>query len=206
MPDSVIAVSERIRASDPRNTPALRMLAETYREKNDTTKRLDVLGALAAAEPTNIRLIQDVVNEYAAMGHAQQAIPLVRDLLQNNPGDPALLNLAWLVYLNAKDYEGAINVGTELVRVDTAQATADFYSRLAAAYLAVNQPQKAGEASALGAKKFPNDPSLALFAAQSMYKSGNLQQAEDAAKKAVAANPKNAQGYFLLATIQSALN
>src|SRR3954468_22389955 len=101
MPDSVIAVSERIRASDPRNTPALRMLAETYRAKNDTTKRLDVLGALAAAEPTNIKLIQDVVNEYAAMGHSPQAIPLVRDLLQNNPGDPQLLNLAWLVYLNA---------------------------------------------------------------------------------------------------------
>src|SRR3954468_6970286 len=101
MPDSVIAVSERIRANDPRNTPALRMLAETYRAKNDITKRLDVLAALAPAEPTNIKLIQDVVNEYAAMGHSPQAIPLVRDLLQNNPGDPQLLNLAWLVYLNA---------------------------------------------------------------------------------------------------------
>src|SRR4029077_9444072 len=112
MPDSVTAVGERIRASDPRNTPALRMLAETYRAKNDTTKLLDVLGALAAADPTNIRLIQDVVAEFAKMGHGQQAIPLMRDLLQNNPGDPALLNLAWLVYLNAKDYQGAIDVGT----------------------------------------------------------------------------------------------
>ncbi|MFL5479302.1 MAG: hypothetical protein ACJ79J_04010 [Gemmatimonadaceae bacterium] len=206
MPDSVIAVSERIRSNDPRNIPALKMLAETYGTKNDTTKRLQVLSALAAADPSNIRMVQDVVADMARLGHPELAVPLMRDLMQNNPGDPQLLNLAWLVYLNAKDYEGAINVGTEMVRVDTAQATADFYSRLAAAYLAVNQPQKAGEASALGAKKFPNDPSLALFAAQSMYKSGNLQQAEDAAKKAVAANPKNAQGYFLLATIQSALN
>src|SRR5438552_14757043 len=171
------------------------MLAETYGTKNDTTKRLQVLRILAAADPTNIRLIQDVVADMARLGHPELAVPLMRDLLQNNPGDPQLLNLAWLVYLNAKDYGGAINVGTEMVRVDTAQATADFYSRLAAAYLAVNQPQKAGEASALGAKKFPNDPSLALFAAQWMYKSGNLQQAGDAAKKAVAANPKNAQGY-----------
>jgi tetratricopeptide (TPR) repeat protein len=126
MPDSVIAVAERVRATDPRNTPALRMLAETYRAKNDTPKLLEVLGALAAADPTNIRLIQDVVNEYAKMGHAQDAIPLVRDLLQNNPGDPALLNLAWLVYLNAKDYQGAIDVGNEMVRVDTAAATADY--------------------------------------------------------------------------------
>lgn len=206
MPDSVIAVSERIRANDPRNIPALKMLAETYRVKNDTTKRLTVLTSLAAADPTNIRLIQDVVNEYAAMGHASQAVPLVRDLLQNNPGDPQLLNLAWLVYLNAKDYEGAINVGTEMVRVDTAAATADFYRRMVAAYSALNQPQKASEIAAVGMKKYPSDPTLGLLVANSLYKSGQLQLALDAATKAVAADPKNAQAYFLLATIQGAMN
>ena len=206
MDDSVIAVAERIRASDPANIVALRRLADTYRTKSDTTKMLQVLGALAAADPTNIKLIQDVVAEYAKMGHADQAVPLMRDLIQNNPGDPQLLNLAWLVYLNAKDFNDAINTGTEMVRVDTAAATADYYSRLAGAYSAMNQPQKASEAAARGATKFPNDPNLALFRAQTLYKEGNLQLALDAAKKAVAANPKNPQGYFLLATIQGALN
>jgi len=215
--DSVVAVAERVSASDPRNTPALKMLAEAYRARNDTTKRLEVLSRLAAADPTNIRLIQDVVNEYAAMGHAPQAIPLVRDLLQNNPGDPALLNLAWLVYLNAAGmdtvqasrnatYEAAINVGAELVRVDTAAATADYYTRLAAAYTTINQPQKASEVASIAAKKFPNDPKLSLITANSLYKSGQLQQALDAAKRAVSADPKNAQAYYLLATIQGALN
>ncbi len=206
MPDSVIAVAERVRANDPRNVPALKMLAETYATKNDATKRLQVLSQLAAADPSNIRLIQDVVADMARLGHPEMAVPLMRDLLQNNPGDPALLNLAWLVYLNAKDYEGAINVGNEMVRVDTAAATPDYYSRLAAAYLAINQPQKASEVAALASKKFPGDASIQLFNAQALYKSGQLQQAEDAAKRAVAANPKNAQGYFLLATIQGALN
>lgn len=215
--DSVVAVAERVSASDPRNTPALKMLAEAYRARNDTTKRLEVLSRLAAADPTNIRLLQDVVNEYAAMGHAQQAIPLVRDLLQNNPGDPALLNLAWLVYLNAAGadtvatsraatYEAAINVGLELARVDTSAATADYYTRLAAAYTTINQPQKASEVASLAAKKFPNDPKLSLITANSLYKSGQLQQAVDAAKRAVTADPKNAQAYYLLATIQGALN
>jgi len=202
MPDSVIAVSERLRTNDPKNIPALRMLAETYGTKNDVTKRLQVLSALAAADPTNIRLIQDVVADMARLGHPELAVPLMRDLLQNNPGDPQLLNLAWLVYLNAKDFEGAINVGTEMVRVDTAQATPDYYSRLVAAYMQVNQPQKASEAAALGAKKFPNDPSLALFSIQSDYKAGQLPRALEGAKRAVAANPKNAQAYFLLAQIQ----
>jgi tetratricopeptide (TPR) repeat protein len=206
MDDSVIAVSERIRANDPRNIVALRRLAEIYHSKADTTRELSVLGSLAAADPTNIKLLQDVVNQMAATGHAQQAIPLMRDLLQNNPGDPQLLNLAWLVYLNAKDFQGAIDVGNEMVRVDTATATADYYSRLAGAYASLNQPQKASEAAARGSAKFPNDPTLSLYSAQALYKAGQLQQALDVAKRAVAANPKNPQGYFLLATIQGALN
>lgn len=220
MRDSVIAIAERIRANDPRNGPALRFLATSYRAAidspapgispaqlaSDTTKLLDALAAMAAADPTNTRLVQDVVNTYPQLGRAEQAIPLVRDLLQNNPGDPTLLNQAWLVYLNAKAYQDAINVGTELIRVDTAAATADFYTRLAAAYTALNQPQKASEIANLAAKKFPNDPTLSLITANSLFKAGQLQQALDAAKRALAANPKNPQAYYLLASIQGGLN
>jgi tetratricopeptide (TPR) repeat protein len=220
MDDSVVAVSERIRASDPRNAIALRRLITTYRTridspppgtdptrlKSDTTKLLEALGALAAADPTNIKQIQDVVGEYGRMGRANDAVPIVRDLVQSNPGDPELLKLAWVVYLNAKDFKDAIPAGTELVRVDTAAATADYYARLAGAYSAMGQKQQASEATARGFAKFPGDPNLQLFNAQAIYQSGQLQMALDAAKKAVAANPKNAPGYFLLATVQDSLN
>lgn len=218
--DSAIAVAERVRASDARNIPSLRLLATTYRSmidsprpgvsaavlSSDTTKLLDALGAMAAADPTNLRLVQDVINTYPQLGRPKQAIPLVRDLLQSNPGDPALLNLAWLVYLNAAEYQSAIDVGTEMVRVDTAAATADYYRRLVAAYSSLNLPQKASEAAAQGLKKFPNDATLALLNANNLRKGGNLQMALDAAKKVVASDPKNPQGYFLLASIQSDLN
>lgn len=217
--DSVVAVAERIRANDPRNGPALRMLATSYRTRidspppgvtpaqlsADTTKLLEALAAMAAADPTNIRLVSDVINTYPQLGRAQQAIPLVRDLLQNNPGDPALLNQAWLVYLNAKAYQDAINVGTELIRVDTAAATADFYTRLAAAYSQLGQSQKASEIANLAARRFPNDPTLSLITANELRKAGQLQQALDAAKRAVAANAKNPQAYYLLASIQGDL-
>jgi len=220
MQDSAIAVAERVRASDARNIPSLRLLATTYRSmidsprpgvtaavlSSDTTKLLDALGAMAAADPTNLRLVQDVINTYPQLGRPKQAIPLVRDLLQSNPGDPALLNLAWLVYLNAAEYQSAIDVGTEMVRVDTAAATADYYRRLVAAYSSLNLPQKASEAAAQGLKKFPNDATLALLNANNLRKGGNLQLALDAAKKVVASDPKNPQGYFLLASIQSDLN
>ena len=218
--DSAIAVAERVRATDPRNIPALRLLATTYRSmidsprpgvtpaelSQDTTKLLAALGAMAAADPTNLKLVQDVINTYPQLGRPKDAIPLVRDLLQNNPGDPALLNLAWLVYLNAGDYQSAVDVGTEMARVDTAAATADYYRRLMAAYAALQQPQKAAEVAALATRKFPNDPMLALLNANNLYKGGQLQLALDAVNKVLAADPKNAQAYFLKAQIQSGLN
>jgi tetratricopeptide (TPR) repeat protein len=218
--DSAIAVAERVRTSDPRSIPALRLLATTYRSKidsprpgvppaelsQDTTKLLQSLAAMAAADPTNLKLVQDVINTYPQLGRPKEAIPLVRDLLQNNPGDPALLNLAWLVYLNAGDYQSAVDVGTEMTRVDTAAASADYYRRLVAAYMQLNQPQKASEAAALGTKKFPNDPTLALLTANTLYKGGQLQLALDAVNKVLVADPKNANAYFLKAQIQGALN
>ncbi len=205
MEDSAIAVAERIRANDPRNITALRLLAEIYRGRKDP-KLLEVLPPLAAADPSNIRQIQDVVNTLGEAGQPQLAIPLVRDLLVNNPGDPQLLSLAWLVYLNAKDFERAVSVGNELIRVDTAAATADFYTRLAGAYSGLNQPQLAGEAIARGAAKFPNDPNLVLFNASALLKAGNAQGAADAAKRALVANPKLENAYLILAQAQGQLN
>jgi tetratricopeptide (TPR) repeat protein len=206
MDDSVIAVSERIRASDPTNNVALRRLADTYRTRGDTAKLLVILDSLAVSDPTNIKLVQEVVAEFAKAGHSERAVPLMRGLIQNNPGDPALLNLGWLVYLNAKEYKDAVAAGEEMVQADTAQATADFFGRMVGAYLAMGQPQKAAETAARGIAKFPNDPNLQLFNAQSRYQAGQLQQALDAAKKVIAANPKNPQAYILLATVQDSLN
>ncbi|HMG71461.1 MAG TPA: tetratricopeptide repeat protein [Gemmatimonadaceae bacterium] len=204
--DSVIAVAERIRASDPANVVALRRLNDIYRTRGDTAKQLDILNALAVSDPTNIKLVQEAVEEMAKIGHADRAVPLMQDLIKNNPGDPALLNLGWLVYLNAKDYKSAVAVGEEMVKVDTALATADFFGRMAGAYTAMGQPQKAAETAARGIAKFPNDANLQLFNAQALYQAGQLQQAVDAAKKVIAANPKNPQGYLLLATVQDSLN
>lgn len=205
MEDSAVAVADRIRTNDPHNITALRLLAEIYRGRKDP-KLLEVLPALAAADPTNIRQIQDVINTLGEAGQPQLAVPLIRDLLVNNPGDPQLLSLAWLVYLNAKDFERAVSVGNELIRVDTAAATADFYTRLAGAYSGLNQPQLASEAIARGAAKFPNDPNLVLFNASALLKAGNAQGAADAAKRALVANPKLENAYLILAQAQGQLN
>jgi predicted Zn-dependent protease len=201
--DSVQAIGERIIAKDPRNIPALTWLAEIYRTKNDS-RRLDVLLALLAADPTNIKLQQQVINELAASGQAARAIPFVTNLIQNNPGDPQILKLGWLVMLAAKDYDRALQVGQELIRVDTAAADTTYYIKTAGVYSALNRPADASATLLAGAQKFPSNSTLALAGIQGLIKAGRTAEAAVAARRILATDPKNVNANVLL--IQSLSN
>ena len=201
--DSVQAVGERIIARDPRNIPALTWLAEIYRTKNDP-RRIDVLTALLAADPTNINLQQQVVNELASSGQAEKAIPFITTLIQNNPADPQILRTGWLVLLAAKDYDRALQVGQELIRVDTAAADTTYYIRTAGVYSALNRPADATATLQAGAQKFPNNSTLALAGIQGLIKAGRTAEAAAAARKILATDPKNVNANVLL--IQSLTN
>jgi tetratricopeptide (TPR) repeat protein len=195
--DSVQAIGERIIARDPRNIPALTWLAEIYRTKNDP-KRLDVLTALLAADPTNISLQQQVVNELAQSGQAAKAIPFVTTLIQNNPADPQILHTGWLIYLAAKDYDRALQVGQELIRVDTAAADTTYYIRTAGVYSALNRAADAATTLQAGALRFPNNATLSLAGIQGMIKAGRTAEAATAARKILATDPKNVNANVLL--------
>ena len=195
--DSVQAIGERIVAGDPRNLPALTWLAEIYRTKNDP-RRIDVLKAMLAADPTNIRLQQQVVNELASSGQAASAIPFITTLIQNNPGDPQILRTGWLVLLAAKDYDRALQVGQELIRVDTAAADTTYFIKTAGVYTALNRPADAAATLQAGAQKFPNNSTLSLAGIQTLIRTGKLAEAAAAARRILATDPKNANANVLL--------
>ncbi len=195
--DSVQVIGERIIASDPRNIPALTWLAEIYRTKNDP-RRLDILKALLAADPTNIALQQQVVNELAQSGQAASAIPFITNLIQANPGDPQILHTGWLVLLAAKDYDRALQVGQELIRVDTAAADTSYYIKTAGVYSALNRPADAAATLQAGAARFPRNSTLSLAGIQGLIKSGRLAEAAAAARKVLATDPKNSNANVLL--------
>jgi tetratricopeptide (TPR) repeat protein len=201
--DSVQAIGERIIARDPRNIPALTWLTEIYRTKNDP-RRMDVLTALLAADPTNIKLQQQVVNEFAQSGEAARAVPVIVALVQNNPGDPQILRTGWLVLLAAKDYERALQVGQELVRIDTTAADTSYYIRTAGVYSALNRADSATATLAEGARKFPNNSTLALAGIQGLIKAGRTAEAAAAARRILATDPKNVNANVFL--IQSLTN
>jgi tetratricopeptide (TPR) repeat protein len=203
--DSVLGVTQRILAVDPRNISALKFAADIYGTRKDP-RAIDVLTELLAADPTNEKVRDQVVNQLALSGQAARAVPIMREAIRNNPGDPKLLHTAWLIFLAAKEYNLAFQTGAELIKADTASADSTYFMKTVAAYAAQNQYQKAADVLAQASTKYPNNASILLTQASVLSKAGNNTAALAAAQRAVSINPKVDGGYVQLAVIQSAMN
>ena len=203
--DSVLAVSERITALDPRNIPALRFQAEIYQTRNNTPKALEALTRLMAADPSNDRLREQVIASLVTSGQAKMAVPVVEEALRMNPGDPKTLNMAWRVYLAANELDKAIQTGGDMIRADTALADSAYFVRTVAAAASID-PARGATIAAQGIAKFPNNPTLLLMQANALSKAGQNAQALAAVNRALAANPRVEGGYAQKALILSAMN
>lgn len=197
--DSALTVTRQIAQIDPASTAALRMNAELYKVLGDSAQSRAALIGLVRADPTNDRLVTQVVNDLAASGHAQDAVPLVKELLQRSPGEPSLLRTAFLVYLAAHDWQDAVAAGPELIRADTAAADSLYYIRMAGAYTSLNQVPTALQTLQAGTQRYPTNSTLLLAYASALRKAGQSAQAAEVLKKAVAGNPNNPQALLLLA-------
>lgn len=211
--DSIISVASGALQIDPKNRPALALLADAYKAKFDQTKDTTVLdkavdtwAAMLAADPKNVRLVQDVTEKIAASGRAQRAKPIIVQAVADNPGDPSLVHLKWLILQATKDYAEAAQTGEEMVRVDTAAADTTFFIRQAALYALANQPQKAAETTARGVAKFKDNATLWSLNAQTQRLAGQSQKAVDAANMAIKLNPKAEHVYLRKAQAQIDLN
>ena len=203
--DSVLAVSERIVAADPRNIPALRFLAEIYQTKNDP-KASQVLTRLMAADPSNEKLREDVIVSLVRSNQAATAVPIVEEALAQNPGDPKTLNMAWRLYFAANQFEKALNVGEEMIRADTALADSTYYIRSAAAAASLNNPTRAAQIVSQGIARYPNNASLLVVQANALSKAGQNAQALTAINNALRVNPKVENGYAQKILILTAMN
>ena len=203
--DSALAVSLRVLATDPRNVPALTLAAAIYQERKDP-RATGVLVSLLAADPSNDKLREQVINDLAQTGQWDKVLPIIDDALKNNPGDPKMLRLAWLVYLGAKKFELAAQTGAELIKSDSAAADTTYFIRTGGAYAALNQYQKAAEAFTHGAAKFPSNATIQLSLASALSKSGNNAGALAAARRAVQINPKVEGGYAQIALLYVSMN
>jgi tetratricopeptide (TPR) repeat protein len=201
--DSMIAISEAILKIHKDNKRALAFAADAYAEKKMEDKQIEALTRLISLDPTNTRLQTQVVNILAGSGKASLALPIVDDAVKNNPGDASLVKLQWLVHFAAKDIKGALGIGEEMVKLDTASADTTFFIRQSAAYAADSQFKKAAETLARGRAKFPNNMSISATYVQLLIQTGQTAQAIEEAKRVLAVNPKIPGIWLPIAKAQS---
>ncbi|MGH7714188.1 MAG: tetratricopeptide repeat protein [Gemmatimonadaceae bacterium] len=199
--DSIISAAEAVLAIHTDNRRALAMVADAYNEKKNEVKHIETLMKLLAANPTDVRLQERVVRTLGESGKAALAKPIIDEAVKQNPGDPSLIRLQWQVYLALKDWKGAVAVGEEMIKTDTAAADSSFYNALIAAYVNDSQPQKAAEAAARAAAKFQANAGFLVAQAQLLRRVGQLPPALVAINKAIAINPKEGSYYLQQAAI-----
>jgi tetratricopeptide (TPR) repeat protein len=201
-PDSIISAANSLLSVDPTSIQALVLAADAYKKKGDTEKSVEYSLRIYRADPSNQNIAQSIIQELATSGAPDKALPIVDELLKDNPSDPQMLRTKWLLQLNAKRYKDALATGQALVQADTAAATQDYFNRMGAVAVLDSQPQLAAQIYAKGIQKFPSDANMQLAYAQVLAKSGQLQQALAAAQRAVSVNPKIEGGYLYVLSLQ----
>ncbi len=214
--DSIIKIGEEITTLHPDNRRALALLADAYGEKKMDDKYISTLTRLLAADPTNARLAQRVVEAIAATGKFEVAKPIIDEIIKQNPGDPSLLRTQYLIHIasartadsaaSAKNFATAAALGEEMVKTDTAAADTSFFTKQIGAFLFAGDTAKAFEQASRGASKFANNVGLLTLAAQLARQTGQLPQALGFIEKVVAIDPKAAGINLQKAAVLSAMN
>jgi tetratricopeptide (TPR) repeat protein len=199
--DSIVRLAEEVLQVDPNSRLALLYTARAHAAGGDTTRAVETYTKLIALDPTNVPLQTEVVNYLAAAGNARAAIPIIDTAVINNPGDPDLLRLRFLIYLTVREWKQAIASGEDLLSTDTAATDTLFFQRLAIAYATDSQPQKAAEVTARGVAKYAQNPGLWSLHARMLKNAGQLQQSADAARRALSISPNDAAGWLALADV-----
>ena len=201
-PDSMIRLSSEILEIDPNSRLALLAAARAYEATNQDERAVQSWAKLISLDPTNTGLVSQATEFLVKSGNAAAAKPIIEQAVQDNPGDPDLQELRWLVLLTIRDWKAAIPVGEELARTDTAFADTTFYRQLVTAYQADSQFQQAAEAAARGSAKFQSNATLLMLQGQNLRTIGQLQQAQQVVAKALSIEPKFPRGWLQLAQIE----
>jgi tetratricopeptide (TPR) repeat protein len=204
--DSIIRVADEVLSIDSVSVIALGMAAEAYASKGDKDKNIEYMFRLYRANPRDQALVSNIVEKLALLGAPDKALPIVDELVKENPGDASILRTKWLLQLAAQQYKGALVTGEEYAKADTSAANVDFFQRMGTAAQLDSQPQRAGAILARGVQKFPADADLQLLYAQALAKQGQLQQALGPAKRAIESNPSIRGGQIYVLSLLSQLN
>jgi len=200
--DSVIAITKVIIDLDRVSTLAYKLQIDAYKQVHDTANIVQALLGYMASDLTNLSLRQQVIAEVIQLGKASLAVPIARDLVKENPGDPELTKLYWLVLRAAKDKE-ALKIGPQVIALDTAAADTMYFLRQIQDLAADSAFAEAAKTAAAAAAKFPTRTDFLMMKAQNERRTGQLPAAKKSVEGALAIDPKVNGANYLLAQISS---
>ncbi len=188
--DLIIKLAEEIRTFDPLSKAALQELVSRYDAAGNKEKKIEVLMALQKADPTNARLNTDIGNELAGMGDFTKARPIVEKAVAENPGDMGLVRTYWLILGAMKDYKKALEVGDEMVKMDTVTADTVYFNRSIGFAIQMADTAKAAEIAHRAGTKFSKLVEYPKLEAGLQSRLKNMSASIAASRRALAINPK----------------
>jgi len=198
-PDSVLAVTNQILTIDPANLFALAMAVGSYNDKGDQDMVIQTMLKMYKLTPNDQSLATRIVNALAASPDASKALPILDEMLQQNPGDPNLLQQKWKLEAKLGDLKAALAAGDQMARIDTALADSAYYHRqIAMATQDSSWTQVAGYASQ-AEKKFPKDPQFPFLEGVAFRNSNQFAQAVGSFRRALVADPADTTSLLFLA-------
>jgi tetratricopeptide (TPR) repeat protein len=159
-PDSLIAAAGRALKGDSLNTHALDLIFRQHQVKGDTAVALDWAERLYRADPSNKNLLLGIVTQRQLRREYERAAALLREGLQQFPGDPQLHDRLYQVCIEGGRWRCVLEVVNERVLRDSTLLgdTATLAVAIGAAQAAPDT-QALDRWSAEAAKRYPNNVS-----------------------------------------------
>jgi tetratricopeptide (TPR) repeat protein len=199
--DEALASLNEALKREPRNAVALRRRADVHMALKDLKAAIEDLRASAEVEP-------DVPNRLRLAGalaeakRYDEAVHMYQRILQDDPSsNEARMALAAVMIESGKGAEAVAQLES-LLKVEPNRA--DLRAQLAELYLQA-QPEKALEQYQAAAKIEPSQPTHQIGVAASLVKLGRFQEAADAARGALALNPKEDVAIFARTNLATAM-
>lgn len=204
--DSIIAAAKIVLENDSTYQRAVGLIADAYRAKGDTANAVPWYIRFYNMDRSNVQNATTVIGILAQSGAPDQALPIIDTVLAKNPANLAIRETQLRILLRYRRYKESYLVFEEMTKVDTGAASVENYQRMVAAAQADSNPQMVLQYLASATKKFATDAQLLMIYSKYLKDAGQLQQALDAAKRAVAADPKVPQGYAWILSLYGNLD
>jgi tetratricopeptide (TPR) repeat protein len=203
--DSVIAVTNQVVALDRTSRIAYQLRIDAFKAKHDTVSLVPALFGYMRSDSTNSALKEQVIAEVVQMGKADLAVPITRQLVADNPGDPQYAKLNWQVLRAARNFKESVPAGIAYAAMDTVTADSNYYFRQISDLAADSMYAKAAEFAATGARRFPTSGSMLVLQAQNERRAGQIPAAKATLERALKVDPKAQGANLLLAQVSSDL-